>query len=268
MHQVMQTAFQQFPLFGLILWEKVFYINQKKCFIEIKYSINNSLAIHYICCITEDGKHCFISFSPASLLQHLGTSHWAARLFECEAFKSTASNISTPSLWPCLWRAVSSVFERVCVCWVYCMAHSSDAERRKGQRPHFRGARGGWKAQWLMAEGRRKMTLWTGGCHTIVSTRWPALALFLTADQEMAKYVWNLTTGHKERLKFVGKFITNMTRGKTQGSCCQHTKAVISQKNQHIFSEDVIKRTFGASHLLRGLFAPHFWSTVTRANVR
>lgn len=56
----------------------------------------------------------------------------------------------------------------VCVCRVCCTPHSSDAERRKGQWPHFtRGAGGadGEQSDWWLRGGGQMMG-WTGGSLT------------------------------------------------------------------------------------------------------
>lgn len=65
-------------------------------------------------------------------------------------------HIYTLTVWSCLWGVVF-LSVCVCVCLVCNVPHSSYAEQRKGQWPHFtRGARGGWwRAKWLMAEGEK-----------------------------------------------------------------------------------------------------------------
>lgn len=43
---------------------------------------------------------------------------------------------------------------RACVCWVGCSPHSSEAERQKGQWPHFtRGASGGMQSRVIDSGG-------------------------------------------------------------------------------------------------------------------
>lgn len=46
------------------------------------------------------------------------------------------------------------VCARACVCWVACSPHSSEAERQKGQWPHFtRGASGGMQSRVIDSGG-------------------------------------------------------------------------------------------------------------------
>lgn len=73
----------------------------------------------------------------------------------CEALKNLFCTFTHWLYGPAFGELFSSVC--VCVCLVCNVPHSSYAEQRKGQWPHFtRGARGGWwRAKWLMAEGEK-----------------------------------------------------------------------------------------------------------------
>lgn len=112
-------------------------------------------------CIIHTIKH----YNPSSL--PLPTSPWSpAQQLSPEEQKQHACWSGRPS----------NMLQRTSLCWLYdpafegmfppvsvcvcCMPHSSDAEQRKGQWPHFsRGAYreelGEWRAKWLMAEGKR-----------------------------------------------------------------------------------------------------------------